>query len=317
MYAVGRRAWCERNRTQKIVRAGTKKQRRRPEGDWLRLDAPELRIISDDLWQAVHERLARAGNTFARARGGHLQGRPSRLDVDSPYLLTSMARCGVCGGTIQALTRGQGAKRGRFYGCAYNHKRGSSICPNGLQIRQDILDSTVIQAINEVLDERIVEAAVSKALEHLRSGQERDLDRRSQIERELSLIEHRIQRTVDAIATAGAMDELLARLKEEKTRKEALVQELASLGDLERVISLDTRRLKQSLRDRVADSRALLARNIPQARQMLRKLVPDRMTLEPFEENGERGYRFTGQGTYARLLACATFGGGPKGTRTL
>lgn len=154
-----------------------------------------------------------------------------------------MARCGVCGGTIQALTRGQGAKRGRFYGFAYNHKRGSPICPNGPQIRQDILDGAVIQAINEVLDERIVEAAVSKALEHLRSGQERDLDRRSQIEREVNLIEHRIQWTVDAIANAGSMDELVARLKKEKTRKEALVQELASLGDLERVVSLETKRL--------------------------------------------------------------------------
>ena len=60
---------------------------------------------------------------------------------------------------------------------------------------------------------------------------------------------------------------------------------------------------------------ALLARNIPQARQMLRKLVPDRITLEPFEEKGERGYRFTGDGTYARLIACATFGGGPNGIR--
>ena len=31
---------------------------------------------------------------------------------------------------------------------------------------------------------------------------------------------------------------------------------------------------------------------------------------------GERGYRFTGDGTYARLIACATFGGGPKGLRS-
>ena len=45
---------------------------------------------------------------------------------------------------------------------------------------------------------------------------------------------------------------------------------------------------------------------------MLRKLVPDRVTLEPFAENGERGYRFTGEGTYARLFACATFGGWPQ-----
>jgi hypothetical protein len=31
------------NRSQKIVRAGTKKQRRRDEAEWLRIDAPELR----------------------------------------------------------------------------------------------------------------------------------------------------------------------------------------------------------------------------------------------------------------------------------
>ncbi len=304
------------NRSQKVMRGGTKKQQRRPEKDWLHLDAPELRIIPDDLWRAVHERLARVGNTFARARGGHLQGRPSRLDIDSPYLLTGMARCGVCGGTIQALTRGHGAKRARFYGCGYNHKRGSTICPNGLQIRQDILDGAVLHAINDVLDERTIEAAVDKALERLRSGQERDLDRRGQIERELSLIEHRIQRTVDAIANAGPMEELVARLREEKARKQGLVQNLDGLGDLERIVSLDTKRLAHTLRERVADTKALLVRNIPQARQMLRKLVPDRVTLEPFEENGERGYRFTGEGTYARLFACATFGGGPNGIRT-
>jgi hypothetical protein len=145
---------------------------------------------------------------------------------------------------------------------------------------------------------------------------ERNLDRRGQIERELSLIEHRIQRTVDAIANAGPMEELVARLREEKARKQGLVEELDGLGDLERIVSLDTKRLGHTLRERIADTRALLARKIPQARQMPRKLVPDRITLEPFEEKGERGYRFTGDGTYACLIACATFGGGPSGIRT-
>ena len=53
-------------------------------------------------------------------------------------------------------------------------------------------------------------------------------------------------------------------------------------------------------------------------RQMLRKLLVDRMTLEPFEKDGERGYRFSGEGTYARLLdeSTATFGGGPNGLPT-
>jgi hypothetical protein len=72
---------------------------------------------------------------------------------------------------------------------------------------------------------------------------ERNLDRRGQIERELSLIEHRIQRTVDAISKAGPMEELVARLREEKARKQGLVEELDGLGDLERIVSLDTKRL--------------------------------------------------------------------------
>lgn len=38
------------NRSQKIVRGGTKKQRLRAADEWLRLDAPELRIVSEELW---------------------------------------------------------------------------------------------------------------------------------------------------------------------------------------------------------------------------------------------------------------------------
>lgn len=41
------------NRSQKIVRAGTKKQRKRDESEWIRIDAPHLRVISEDLWQRV------------------------------------------------------------------------------------------------------------------------------------------------------------------------------------------------------------------------------------------------------------------------
>src|SRR6185503_12257117 len=45
------------NRSQKIVKGGTKKQRKRPESEWLTFTAPELRIIPDNLWQRVKARL--------------------------------------------------------------------------------------------------------------------------------------------------------------------------------------------------------------------------------------------------------------------
>ena len=35
---------------------GTKKQRKRDESEWIRIEAPELRIVSEDLWQRVKRR---------------------------------------------------------------------------------------------------------------------------------------------------------------------------------------------------------------------------------------------------------------------
>jgi transposase len=175
------------NKSQKIDRGGTRKQRRRPPEEWIQLDAPELRIVTEELWEAAHTRLDQAREAFARARGsGQLLGRPSRLDLESPYLLTGMARCARCGGAMIAMTRSHGKKRGHFYGCAHNHKRGAAICPNDVQIRQEVLDLALLDAISRALDERIVEAVIDEALKRLRSGREEQLDRRTQIERELS-----------------------------------------------------------------------------------------------------------------------------------
>jgi DNA invertase Pin-like site-specific DNA recombinase len=45
------------NRTKKRNQWGQQQQKARPETDWLRLPAPELRIVSEAAWSAAHERL--------------------------------------------------------------------------------------------------------------------------------------------------------------------------------------------------------------------------------------------------------------------
>jgi DNA invertase Pin-like site-specific DNA recombinase len=84
------------NRSQKIVRRGAKQQRRRPEAQWLRVEAPELRIVPEELWEAVHRRLRSVGGVV-RTDDGRLPAmvpRATRADGASPYLLTGFARCG-------------------------------------------------------------------------------------------------------------------------------------------------------------------------------------------------------------------------------
>ena len=102
------------NRTQKRNQWGQKRQQERPETDWIRLDAPELRIVSDQLWQAVHGRLAGVRQHYLRWTGGKLWGRPA-AGVESKYLLTGLGSCEGCNGSIHVHGRshGHGTKRRR------------------------------------------------------------------------------------------------------------------------------------------------------------------------------------------------------------
>ena len=96
---------------------------------------------------------------------------------------------------------------------------------------------------------------------------------------------------------------MVAALKAEEDRKTALLADLEAVANVECVTSLDTVRLKDELRARVADVKDLLAQHTPQARQMLRKLLNGKLEMTPVEIDGRRGYRFTGTGTYERLLS--------------
>src|SRR5262249_39556966 len=64
------------NRKQKRDGWGVKKYLDGPEGEWLRLDAAELRIVAEDLWRAAHRRLEAARELYAF--GGRATDRPDQ-----------------------------------------------------------------------------------------------------------------------------------------------------------------------------------------------------------------------------------------------
>src|SRR6185437_9309301 len=108
-------------------------------------------------------------------------------------LLSGIAKCVTCGGSIVAISKGAFGRAGAtMYRCAYNHKRGERICTNKTQVRQGVLDSAILHAMSEALDERVLEASVTAALERLRQKQTQCPDQRAQLERELSLIQTRL-----------------------------------------------------------------------------------------------------------------------------
>ena len=300
------------NRSQKIIRRGTKAQRQRPPSEWLRVPAEELRIVSDDLWEAAHKRLAATRNTF-RPQAPQAS---NRLDLLSPYLLSGLGRCTLCGGSIIALSRHHGRRRGFFYGCAYNVKRGPKICRNNLHLPQDILDRAVLDAVIHMLDDTVLDAAIDRALELLEARRTTAQQRRSQLEQKLDTLRTEEARLVTAVKQGQPLDALVAALDKAQQRRRIVEAELATIngGAGDRVT--DPERLRAVLRSRAADIRGVLLRREEQTRRLLQSLLVDRLQFAPFNEGRTRGYQFVGTGTYGGLLlgdTCPTSNGGPNG----
>ena len=226
----------------------------RPADEWLTVEAPDLRIVPEQLWTAVQAQIAQRREAF----GGHSTG-PLALN-HLPYLLSGLARCSVCRGPLISATRSNGNGRARVYQCSHHQKRGKSVCGNDIVLRQEVLDDALLDAVTRVLDARVIGAAIDEAVIRLRSGQEPHHDRRAQIERELSLIEARQDRLAEAVARGEGIDALLFQLRAEEERRKVLASELAGLATLDQVASLDVYGIKRELADRARNLRKQLGR---------------------------------------------------------
>jgi site-specific DNA recombinase len=313
------------NRSQKVVRAGTKKQRKRDESEWIRVEAPDLRVVSEDLWQRVKVTLDARAAAFPRGSDRKLMGRP-RFKDESSYLLVGFAKCSTCGGPVGTDLRGWGPADARrsvpHYACLDSKRRGKAICINRVALRQDLLDRAILGAIGDALDPAVLTGAMEKALARLTKRQRAHTDRRVQVERELAQVQQRLDRLVDALADGSLpADEIKTRLSTEKGRKTALTADLARLERLAKFASINVEQIAQKLRARVNDVAGVLGRQTVQARQMLRKVLADKIELEPVGSGRQRGYKFRGALSLERLIAGEATNntsdyGGPNGIRT-
>jgi site-specific DNA recombinase len=293
------------NRSQKTMRGGTKGQRRRDASEWLRREVPELAIVSTDLAARVDERLATAATTFRRRAGGRLTGGAVQAPgYASPYVLTNFARCAACGGPLGTITRshGTGSKRwrARFYGCTTRDRRGPSTCSNATLLRHEILDAAFLDAIRGRLDDSIIRDAVARAVALRRKRQGPARDRGAALEGELQGVEQRIARLVDAITAGGPVEELVDRLKAERARRAALIEEQKAVNV--RGIEQRPAELVARLMARAAELRGLMGVHVGRTRQLLAAMLTGPVPMVSVVENGRRGYRFKGRLRLGGLL---------------
>ncbi len=162
------------------------------------------------------------------------------------------------------------------------------------------MDSAVLGAIADAISEASINEALDQALKHIVGGGHEE--RRSNVAKELSQVERRINRALDLLLDDDSpAADLKQRIREEQAKRDELVSELQALDQ-----ATDTAKqadeVRRELLANLADVRTLLGRTTAQARQMLRRLLVDKLMLEPIDG----GYRFTGNHGPAGVLSVET-----------
>ena len=141
---VGKIVW-NRQRFVKDPDTGRRQARPNPESEWITQDVPELRILDDDLWQAVKAR--QAENKIERNESGGADIGAINTRRRPKYLFSGLTKCACCGGGYSAISA-------TLIGCSTARNKGT--CDNRVNIRRDELESRVLNALrNRMLDPKI------------------------------------------------------------------------------------------------------------------------------------------------------------------
>jgi site-specific DNA recombinase len=261
----------------------------------IRRELPELRIVSDDLWEAAQQRLRTSRHAYLRHTDGKLWGRPAN-GVDSKYLLTGIGCCAVCGG---ALTVRHSKKRGDVYSCLTYQQRGLAVCPNNTCVPRVAVDAAVLSTVETaVLRPDVIRAVVEAAVTELRATSDTPATR-ERVQHDLTAAGRELDNLGAAIATTGALPSLVTRVQEREHQRERLQHELVALDQVAHVAQLDLARLEREVRQVLDDWRGLLTKHVAQARQILRKLIDGRLRFRP----EGRGFVFEGTGRLEPILS--------------
>ncbi len=186
----------------------------------------------------------------------------------------------------------------------------------------------VAAALAKLLESRVVEISITRAIDRLRVRHEGARNRQAEIDRELADIERRLRRLEHAIMANddAPVATLVTALRREEQRKAELSAQRESLRTASTPVQPDIEDLKRRVYKRANVLIGVLSRNTDYGRQMLGRLLPRKLDAYPVEDpDGRRGYRLIGEVNVAGLLpddvsnALGTIeqraGGGPNRTR--
>jgi site-specific DNA recombinase len=134
---LGRLVW-NRQRYIKDPKTGKRLARPNPKSAWIVQAVPELRIVDDEVWEAVKVRQGEHRERVEPTAVGYRLNATHR----QRFLFSGLLHCGICGGAYSIISHDR-------YGCANRRNRGT--CDNGSLISRRDLEQRVLAGLKDKL----------------------------------------------------------------------------------------------------------------------------------------------------------------------
>ena len=247
-------------------------------------EVPELRIIDDELWAKVQQRLDDAG-------GAHPQTR-----TRAKRLFSGKLRCATCGGPVIIISTNR-------WGCSTYRQTGT--CSNGSTITDSVLQRRVWAAIErDLLHPDVIAAYLEEFRLAWAEERRRLIKGRADLDRELAEIDEQEDRLADAIVAGIAPEKLKARADQLGARRKEIEGEQADMPEIAPIVAHPA--LIEDYRRQVADMAKIAsgdAEAIRHARPLLDRLI-DWIDVAPREER--QGVDLLLHGELATILSLAS-----------
>ncbi len=265
---IGKLVW-NRLRYMKDPNTGKRRSRLNPEKDWIIREVPELRIIPQELWEAVKARqseMARATRPDVKRRDFWELQRPR-------YLLSGLMKCGCCGASYTKC----GLHR---FGCAAARDRAT--CTNHLTIHIEEIEAAILAGLKERLMEPALFEEFAREFTAEVNRQRSTLAREKEtLQGELVRVTKQIDKLVEAIIEGADALAVNTKLKALEGQKAGLEDKLAATPDAEPLLHPA---LATIYRDKVERLEASLRQPDTgrEAFELIRGLI-DAITLTPVD----------------------------------
>ncbi len=259
---IGQQVW-NRSKWIKDPRTGLRKRVERPETDWIITEDEALRIIPQDLWNAVRRRQIAIRSTTAKlqARAGKM-ARPGR---GPGYLFSGLLKCGLCDGNYVLVNKYQ-------YGCTNYKNHGR--CENRMKVSRAVVEGVLLTGIrDELLSDahfKLFESETRRLLKAARPDPKAARNEITKAQQEIDNLVNALRQGITSTAVKLALNDAEARLKQAK----------AQLADIEAFEPTQILPRVRQVHRRMVEELSQI-NNVPRAREQLKSLLGDAIKLVP------------------------------------